>query len=153
MDKSNKDKVFLVFIVLVTSIIWVNSILPADVSSVQSGFVVSTISNILSFFNIHINDETLSYFIRKSAHFGQFFVLGIFWFGYLFYRLKSLNYIAVLAIIFCLATAVIDESLQLFSDGRAFQVTDIIIDLFGSMMSISALYFTRYIIIKKGEPI
>ena len=154
MTDSNKSKIFLILTIMMTLTIWFNSILPASVSSEQSGFIVGIAQSIFSFFRIEMNPDDLSLMIRKFAHFGQFFLLGIFWFQYLYSVLKNEKMVHWYALLFCILTAIIDESIQLFSDGRAFQVTDIFIDIFGSSMAISAFLFTRYLIKKsKGEPI
>ncbi|MBQ6570605.1 MAG: VanZ family protein [Clostridia bacterium] len=79
--------------------------------------------------------ETLRSFIRTAAHFGIFGFLG------LFYRLscrlsqkvKSL-YLVPVAMTFIYA--VTDEIHQLFSDGRAFQASDVIIDTLGAVVFI-----------------
>jgi len=149
--EKNKRKIFLCLVVIMTLIIWVNSILPANISSTQSGFFTNIIQHILSFLQVSMDTEQLSLIVRKSAHFAQFFLLGIFWFLYLLSVMKNQNKVHWYAGLFCLFTAIIDESIQLFSEGRAFQFTDILIDFFGSMMAILALVFTLYLIHKKGE--
>ena len=151
ITEKNKSKVFLILTILMTLTIWFNSLLPANISSTQSGFFTTMISSFLSIFNITIQADQLSLIVRKSAHFAQFFLLGIFWFQYLYSVMKNQRLIHWLAILFCLLTAIIDESIQLFTDGRAFQFTDILIDLFGSIMAILAFVFTMYLIKRKGE--
>jgi len=151
ITEKNKRKVFLILTILMTLTIWVNSLLPASISSTHSGFFTTMISSFLSIFNITIQADQLSLIVRKSAHFAQFFLLGIFWFQYLYSVMKNQRLIHWLAILFCLLTAIIDESIQLFTDGRAFQLTDILIDIFGSTMAILAFVFTMYLIKRKGE--
>lgn len=149
--KQNKKKLFLILLILMTITIWMNSILPADLSSTQSGFFTNIIHYSLNIFRITIELDQLSIIVRKSAHFAQFFLLAILWFQYLYQVIENKNQIPWFTLLFCLITAIIDETIQLFSEGRAFQVTDILIDIFGSIMAILALLFTLHLMKKKGE--
>jgi VanZ family protein len=154
MNENNKSKIFLILTILMTLTIWINSVLPASISSEQSGFIVGIAQSVFLFLNINLSLDLLSLMIRKYAHFSQFFLLGIFWFQYLYRVLNSKHKVHWYALLLCLLTAIIDESIQLFSEGRAFQFTDILIDLFGSTMAILAFVFTFYLIDKsKGEPL
>jgi len=130
-----KSHLWLALIFLMTCIIWINSSLNADLSSTQSGFVTTIASYVLGIFNINISESFLSSWIRTTAHFGEFFVLGIFWGYYLLSMEKSLKYLMIAVII----TAVLDESIQIFSEGRAFEIFDIGIDGLGGLFSL--LYF------------
>ena len=151
ITESNKRNIFLILTMIMTLAIWINSILPADMSSTQSGFFTTMIHSVIGMFRISIEIDKLSLIVRKSAHFSQFFLLGIFWFQYLFRVIKSKNLVHWYAALFCLLTAIIDETIQIFSEGRAFQFTDILIDFFGSFMAISAFVLTLYLIKNKGE--
>jgi VanZ family protein len=122
-----KSSIWLYLIIFLTLIIWTNSMLSAEVSSEQSGFITDLAQSILGIINIDIATNTLSSFIRTFAHFTEFFILGIFW-GY---YLKQLDQSIILVFIFVFFSALIDESIQLFSDGRAFQVFDILVDMLG----------------------
>jgi VanZ family protein len=136
LKEKNRKKVFLFLVILMTLIIWTNSILPADLSSTQSGFFTSIMHSFLSILGISLDINQVSFIVRKSAHFGQFFLLGIFWFQYLYQVIKNKKFMHYYVAFFCLLTAIIDESIQLFSIGRAFQFTDILIDFFGSIIAI-----------------
>ena len=97
-------------------------------SSSQSGFIVNILNNIL---NIN-NTEILSLIIRKSAHFTEYFILGM-----LVYNATRLhNKKIYLAIIICIIYAISDEIHQIFVPGRSCQITDICIDSFGSIVGI-----------------
>lgn len=110
-----------------------NSLLPADVSSAQSGFIVGIIDDILSFVGIFINLDTLSLLIRKAAHFFEFFVLGISLSIYMIKEKKKIYHVIWIG----LFIAIIDETIQLFVDGRGSSILDVGIDLIGILLSMS----------------
>jgi len=130
-----KSHLWLTLIFLMTLVIWINSSFSSDISSSQSGFLVDIISNVLSVLNIEVNVEMLSSFVRTTAHFGEFYVLGVFWGYYLLSINKPMKYL-LFAI---LLTAILDEGIQLFSEGRAFELFDIGIDGLGGIFSL--IYF------------
>ena len=132
---NNQSKLWFILIVVMTLLIWINSSLNADLSSNQSGFLTDIVFNVLSIFKINIVYEELSTWIRTGAHFGEFYVLGILW-GYYF----KANHIDIKYLIFAvLITACLDEFIQIFSEGRAFEIFDIGIDALGGIFSL--LYF------------
>jgi len=141
---NKRNKVFLILSIIMTLIIWINSFLPADVSGAQSGFVVNLVQSILNVFNIEIGVDTLSLWIRKLAHFTEFMILGILWFFTIHEHQnlmkKSILYVMIIAV----STAIIDETIQLFSEGRAFAVLDIGIDTLGVIFGL----FLCFIFIK-----
>ena len=106
--------------------IFSNSLLSADVSSAQSGFFVSIVLSILDWFHINIDMDTLSLIIRKIAHFLEFFALG-----FSIAKGWGMKFFIHLSIILLIAS--LDESIQLFSNGRAFSVIDIGIDTCGGI--------------------
>jgi VanZ family protein len=144
----NMNKGYLIASILVTIIIWFNSFLPANISGAQSGLIVNFVSSILNVFNISIDQNTLSLVIRKLAHFIQFFILGFLWFMTFNTPKRMMSVIVFIAVIICYMTAVIDESIQIFSEGRQFSVIDIFIDQLGATLSI---LLTAYFINKKRE--
>lgn len=123
----------LIISILITLFIWMNSLLPADVSSAQSGFIVGIIDDILSFVGISINLNTLSLLIRKAAHFFEFFVLGIALSIYMIKEKKKIYHVIWIG----LFIAIIDETIQLFVDGRGSSILDVGIDLIGILLSMS----------------
>lgn len=123
----------LIISILITLFIWMNSLLPADVSSAQSGFIVGIIDDILSFVGIFINLDTLSLLIRKAAHFFEFFVLGISLSIYMIKEKKKIYHVIWIG----LFIAIIDETIQLFVDGRGSSILDVGIDLIGILLSMS----------------
>lgn len=122
---------YLTLAILTTIFIFSNSLMPANISSEQSGFFVGLATNILEFFFIKTENINMSYLIRKGAHFIQFFMLGFFWFMYFNLSLKEPyeTYIKTLSI--GLITAMTDEFIQYFIPGRAMLIEDMLLDLLG----------------------
>lgn len=141
----NRSKTWLILAIFMTLIIWMNSMFSAEISSNQSGFVTNIVNTLLTFFKINISLDYLSNFIRTFAHFTEFFLLAILWGYYL--REKKISIVWIFVIIFM--TALFDESIQLFSDGRAFQVFDLMIDNLGGLFGI--IFHLGLIKIKKNN--
>lgn len=87
--------------------------------------------------------KKLNYPVRKIAHFTIFLILGIF--IYSFIAETKIDKKVLLSIILCLTCAIFDEIHQIFSLNRTPQILDIIIDVLGSITSITILNK------KKGE--
>ena len=115
--------------IIILILIFTNSLFDADISSSQSGFIVDITNTILGWFNLSIEINTLSLMIRKLAHFLEFFALG-------FTLAKGWGLKVFWNIIIILLVASFDESIQLFSEGRAFGLLDIGIDLLGGVIGI-----------------
>jgi VanZ family protein len=131
--------------VLMTLSIWINSLLPATLSGEQSGFFVSLALSITNWMRLDIPYETMSLWVRKLAHFTQFFIFGLLWIQAL--KPSDLHnkqrYLYVF--IFGFVVAIIDEGIQLFTPGRAGTFIDILIDVFGvfAALIISYLWFDQ----------
>ncbi len=106
----------------------------ADKSTGVSDKFVSSITNIL---NIKNKDEEISIIVRKTAHFMEYFILGILLFLNL--RLYNLDNKLIIGIIFCFIYAVSDEVHQIFIDGRTPKLLDIFIDTLGASLSLFIL--------------
>lgn len=98
----------------------VGSLLPLSVES-------STTTDMVS----HLNN-----FIRKSAHFGIYFILAILVMNALNQsKIKGFR-AAIFTLIFCILYAASDEAHQLFVPGRGAQIADVIIDSTGAFLGI-----------------
>ncbi len=121
----NKKRKYVCFalIALVLGFIWVNSMMPASVSGQMSSFIVQILRHI-PVSVLHLTDKV----IRKMAHAAEFCCLGILLALFFQERLKQ----RLPLIAFCgLAAAAIDETIQVFSDGRGSQLRDVWIDFAG----------------------
>lgn len=111
--------------------IWHNSMENAVQSSARSGQVTVILNEILADISKSGKISITEVFVRKSAHFAEYFlesILAVLLFQA--YYLKPLKrWWAVLLV--GAFTAVVDESIQLFSMGRSAALLDVGIDLLG----------------------
>jgi len=136
----------LILSILITLFIWVNSLLPGSVSSAQSGFIVGLADDLLSLFGIQVSLDTLSLIIRKLAHFFEFFLLGITLSIYLIKEKKTIYHALWIGLII----AIIDETIQLFVDGRASSIIDVGIDFIGVGFGVFITHLLTKIYIKSN---
>lgn len=116
-----KKTLMLILIALTLAFIWGNSCLSRETSSEMSGFTVS----ILSFLNI--TDDA---FVRKAAHFTEYFALGAELSVLLRICGKKGSRVITDVIIFGLLVGFFDETIQIFS-GRAPEIADVWLDWAG----------------------
>lgn len=123
-----------VIIVLTLAFIWLHSCMDKEDSSEESNFVYELLC---PFFEIFMGKGNVTeHFIRKLAHFTEFFGLGLELMLYM--RLLFLNVKPILPVnawilgTFC---ALVDETIQLFS-GRGSMVQDVWLDSAGCFMGI-----------------
>ena len=122
---------WLLLVVVLTAVIFVNSSLPATESGKLSGFVAQFVVQLSQLLDIELKGD-VEHTIRKLAHFLQFACLGLLWCKtFASFRVSnrtSTGYILLL----CLLTAVTDEYIQLFSLGREGKVMDVLLDFSGA---------------------
>ena len=126
-----------------------HSLMSAEDSTVESEGALGFLND---FFNsLGIPLELTDNVIRKIAHFSEFTVIGglLLSCAYSFDRFKPYRY--SFAVLFTgLFTAVTDEFIQLFSDGRSGQITDVLLDFSGVVTGtlIMLLFYFIYIKLK-----
>ena len=122
---------WLLLVVVLTAVIFVNSSLPATESGKLSGFVAQFVAQLAQLLDITLKGD-VEHTIRKLAHFLDFACLGLLWCKtFASFRVSnrtSTGYILLL----CLLTAVTDEYIQLFSLGREGRVMDVLLDFSGA---------------------
>lgn len=122
---------WLLLVVVLTVVIFVNSSLPATESGKLSGFVAQFVAQLSQLLDITLKGD-VEHTIRKLAHFLEFACLGLLWCKtFASFRVSnrtSTGYILLL----CLLTAVTDEYIQLFSLGREGRVMDVLLDFSGA---------------------
>lgn len=122
---------WLLLVVVLTAVIFVNSSLPATESGKLSGFVAQFVAQLSQLLDIELKGD-VEHTIRKLAHFLEFACLGLLWCKtFASFRVSnrtSTGYILLL----CLLTAVTDEYIQLFSPGREGRVMDVLLDFSGA---------------------
>ncbi len=120
--KKTKYRVWLLLTVLWTGLIFLQSALPFDTSRTESSGLLAFVQIFLPWMSHNM--------LRKAAHFIEFCVLGVFM-STTFRYMR--NYILIKPLFFTLAVALCDESIQLFSPGRAAAVQDVWLDFSGAV--------------------
>ena len=128
-------KIHLLLPLLWMAVIFILSQQPASISSGQSGVFVEQLHHIAP----SVDQQLLTFLVRKGAHIFAYFVLGILTFNALWRvdlsKLKF-NYPVGLSIIVCALYAVSDEFHQLFVSGRSGELRDIMIDSCAAMVGV-----------------
>jgi VanZ family protein len=117
--------------------IFYNSLQTAVVSDDRSLAIAAWLEPRLNSRGILISTAMLNHYVRKLAHFSEFFGLGLLVTAALFtapvFRLRFLNFL-----IFVLSIPFADETIQRFVAGRSSQFSDMVID--GSGMLAGGLF-------------
>ncbi len=132
----NRRKIYIwsLLIVITLCFIWGNSLLPAEQSGQISAAVQEIVERIVGVFFPDYSarmEESGDGLLRKLAHFTEFLILGI---ELTVLLVRILKRSAALPPLGGLLAALTDETLQLFSEGRASLVTDVWID-FGGVLT------------------
>lgn len=132
------------------SIVWIIiifsfSLQSGEESGALSGGIVAWIVG-LFFPEDFTHIELVHFLVRKAAHFTEYFILGVL----LSLTIRETKWNRVLFAPWVLGTLVAscDETIQLFSDGRAGQVTDVMLDSSGvftgcMILTLIVLYLDR----------
>lgn len=116
--------------------------------SQSSGFsleVASILSNVLLRFGITVNADIFHALIRMSGHVFQYFIFGyISLWVILIYHLKWYNIFRTMYVM------ILDETIQLFTPGRAAELFDIMLDSMGVTLAVLFFLITKKIFIKHG---
>lgn len=134
------------FIPWIPVIIWMGVIFylshqPASESSELSAGLAAKIIYLIEVI-IPVDPDTFHHFIRKSAHFLAYFILGVLVTNAL--RIQNVKFTG-LAFLICVLYAISDEVHQLFIPGRIGEVRDVLIYGTGALIGISV-----YMLIKKA---
>ena len=126
----------------------------AESSASSGGFIRSLLETFdndfltLSNDDQHTKIESLSYIVRKSAHFCIFGMLGILVTSAVSSHGLSPKKTALFSVGICALYAVSDEIHQYFVPGRACMLRDMLIDTCGASCGIAAVSFLIYIVRK-----
>lgn len=134
----------------ILSIVWIMiifsfSLQNGDESGKLSGGIVAWVVDLL-FPEDFAHVELVHFLIRKAAHFTEYFILGVL----LSMTVREANWTRPLLKPWILGTLVAccDETIQLFSEGRAGMITDVMLDSSGVLtgcviMTFLVLYFWK----------
>ena len=145
--------IFFVLSIVWMLFIWGNSLQPGSTSGNMSGTITEKINELLKIFG---EDAELPHlFIRKAAHFLEFAALSLLlsFCAFNFFELKptdsyARNSLSLLALPASVLVAAIDETIQLFVDGRVGAITDVLIDTSGAAMS-ALVFFAILVLFKR----
>lgn len=147
MRLSKKGIVFLTLMILWMVLIFCLSAQNADESSQTSDSFIMKIVNILSPDKTEAEKETIvenwTHFVRKTAHFTAYMILGIFSSLFLHFSLKETKRKTAVrtaaAMIICILYSVSDEIHQRFVPGRSCEFRDVCIDSAGALLGTTAV--------------
>ncbi len=131
--------VFFIGTVLCIIFIFSRSLSPAQQSNHESGKVLGLIQTILD--NIGLSSIGITHhFVRKMAHFIEYFILGIFLTGTIrSFTADIIRYFSV-SLFLGLLVPVCDEFIQSFISGRSSQVSDVLLDFSGAVCGMVLCY-------------
>lgn len=154
-----KSAVFCLLTLLWMTVIFMFSAKNADDSTEQSSFVTNILMNIFSnvYRNSDLSDkmqiiESMSFAIRKAAHFSIYSVLGLLSFLSVYYLTKFSNKTPFISLLICFIYACSDEMHQLFVPGRSGQLRDVFIDFSGALLITLIILAVRKIYRKIKNP-
>lgn len=127
MRKAYDKKRVIIFAGLIAAwlcVIWGHSLQPAVVSSGESGFFLRLLNSLLPV-------ELSEFIVRKTAHFTEYVILGIFLSMELSGWVKNVVKAEVYPLFAGLLVAMCDETIQFFVEGRSCEVRDVWIDFTG----------------------
>lgn len=130
-------KTFLLSLAVVAFIcfIFFNSAQTGEESSRSSGFVTGIIKWFLDLFGITPDGNSLSFIVRKTAHFGEYFILSLLCSALALSVFEKKKYIA-LAPMLAFSVALCDEFIvQGSTAGRSPEWRDVLIDLSGAVIA------------------
>lgn len=109
---------------------FIHSSMPAEVSQGESESVLEFLINFLR--SIGFSAELTDHIIRKAAHFAEYTAMGILFTlcAYCFDRPRPFHFTPHIMLA-GISTAVIDETIQLFTEGRAGMIQDVLLDVSG----------------------
>lgn len=129
MKKIIKTILFVSWLIL----IYLLSAETGDQSGSLSDGILLSIAKLLKISDTKAFVDTFGFFIRKLAHFSEYFILYIL--TYECFKEYNCPKLIVVSVLFCVLYASFDEFHQLFVDGRCGQLSDVIIDSSGSIVS------------------
>jgi VanZ family protein len=128
--KHLKKHGFLILAFLWTFLIFGFSLQSGDESILTSNIVVDLLAMILPSLKDPAHLSLVVFILRKTAHFTEYFILGTF-----YTKAVNQNKVPSLLLVGCFIP-ILDETLQLFSPGRAASPLDMVIDLSGYLSAL-----------------
>lgn len=145
MKKSKGRMIFCITLLVINiGFIWVNSLLPREISSAFSKLV----GRIISIFfpsDVVVDAGEGHGILRKVAHFLEFCSLGVL-LSCVAWMNRDKNLICILVpLITGVAVAAVDETIQLFVPGRGPHIRDVGIDSAGVLLGVLLVWLLVYL--------
>ena len=130
--------------------------LSAQVSSESDSLSIGITKFVLNIINtllprIEIEFSAFSHFIRKSAHFIAYLILGILSLHAIDEEKNPTITWIIKALLICVLYAMSDEFHQLYVPGRSGEIKDVLLDSTGSLVGILGFFLVRFQAIKHAE--
>ena len=142
--------IWTIILILYVGFIFHNSLTPADESSRQSGGVLRMILGMVQWIGMGGSWIT-EHLVRKTAHFAEYRVFG----GLLGITLRQYPAGDVMRWVFqCwmgVMIPLVDETLQLFTEGRSGQISDVWLDAAGAFTGFLAMGGIYWLLRRRGE--
>lgn len=128
-----RKHIFLILTICWIVVIFSFSLQNGTLSSLQSGFFSTRIHQFLLSMSINIEKSTVSFIIRKLAHFTEFLILGC------LARKSSIDIKDNRLLIIIFLVPIMDEFIQSFVPDRAMSIIDMGIDSIGIITGIALI--------------
>ena len=143
---SRRAVLFAILTGLLICFIWGQSMLPRDISAGESSLLMDWLKPLLDPQG-RVDDDLFHHDLRKCAHFTEYAALGFSMAGLLLHLPKRKRMpLWGLPAVLCVAVAAVDETIQLFSDGRGPKVLDVLLDSAGALCGIGVYLLLRALI-------
>lgn len=140
--------VFLILAILTALLIWSNSLWSKEASSAQSGTVRVFLQNLLNTLGVPL--QLTDHFVRKAAHFLQFFLFGTEITLYHIFRSDFCRQRVWTIATTVFGVAFWDETLQIFSE-RGPMIADVWLDAAGGMTAMLLVFAVYFLFSARGR--
>ena len=131
-------------LILNLTLIWGNSLLPGEVSGRISGWIAEFLGKLLGM--SRDENEGGHGLLRKVAHFSEFACLGLLLGWNFSLRGKTGSDLISRTLLGGVFTACVDETIQIFVDGRASSLIDVWIDVCGAAAGMGILLIGQQVV-------
>lgn len=146
----DKKWVWTVVLILYAGFIFHNSLAPADESSRQSGGVLQMILQVVQWVGMDGGWIT-EHLVRKTAHFAEYTVFGIL-LGITLRQYPAAKIMRrILGCWIGIMMPLVDETLQLFTEGRSGQISDVWLDAAGVFTGFLLIGGADWLFQRKGR--
>ena len=139
-----KKKFYWIIVFLYIGFIFSNSLQPGDISGAHSGIITTYVLPLLKYLHLNVEYDVLHHFIRKLAHFSEYFFLFLLVILAIKKNDSKLKWLII--VLFMIIVPSIDEYIQTFVNNRSGNLKDVLIDMSGYLSSL-----TIYSVIKKAR--